>query len=367
VLTTFRIGVEPVSVLVTGFEPFGAHQRNVSMEVAEILGERQQSVLVAPSSPRCDNQGELIVEAGNETSISWHHRVLSVDARGAEWAAKELCADSTPDWQAIIHLGLCESCDHPRLEMMATNLRQFAYPDNFGRQCSSEVIIDAGPETWNTTIAANRIPLDSFTSKFRLSSDAGTFICNETYAQTLFALSQVEARDRLGRQLPTVFLHLPSEEKLALEEQVKLVEEVTAWMVNRPILSVAAGVLSDTGGRLLSCRRSPGEVSSGEWEFPGGKLEVGEDIPTCLRRELLEELGLTIEPIRPLCVHRVLSGPVELELHTWEVAWVSGEISLSVHDRKRWLEVEELEGAEWIEADIPMISVVAKKLASQSR
>ena len=67
------------------------------------------------------------------------------------------------------------------------------------------------------------------------------------------------------------------------------------------------------------------------------------------------------------CVHRVLSGPVELELHTWEVAWVSGEISLSVHDRKRWLEVEELEGAEWIEADIPMISVVAKKLASQSR
>jgi 8-oxo-dGTP diphosphatase len=211
------------------------------------------------------------------------------------------------------------------------------------------------------------MPLESFTSTLSISIDAGSFICNETYAQTLNALAQVDKRDRLGRQLPVVFLHLPSEEKLDLDTQVNLVEEVVAWMVNRPILSVAAGVLSDADGRLLSCRRSPEEVFAGEWEFPGGKLEVGEDIPTCIKRELLEELGVAIEPLRPLCVNRVLSGSVEMELHVWEVAWVAGEISLSVHDKKRWLEVDELEGAKWIEADIAMISIIAKKLANQAR
>jgi len=359
--------VQPLSVLVTGFEPFGKHQCNVSMQVAEILGQRRSFSMVAPSLPRCDQRGEIIVDGGNDTSIMWQHRVLSVDAQGTVSVAKELRGDAVPDWQAIIHLGLCESCDHPRLEMMAANRRDFSSPDNFGRQSSSEVIIDGGPEVWNATVATNRIPLDSFSTKVTLSSDAGSFICNETYAQTLCALYRADARDRLGRQLPTVFLHLPSEEKLGLDNQVKVVEEVAAWMVNRPILSVAAGVLSDASGRLLSCRRSPGEVFAGEWEFPGGKLEVGEDIPACLKRELLEELGLTIEPIRPLCVHRVQSGAVVLELHTWEVAWVSGDISLSVHDEKRWLEVEELEDAEWIEADLPMISIVAEKFASQAR
>jgi len=367
VLNAFRIGVEPISVLVTGFEPFGKHTRNVSMDVALKLGERRESALVAPSLPRCDIQGEIFTDAGNVTTITWDHRVLSVDKLGTEAVAKELGSESLPDYQAIIHLGLCESCDHPRLEIVASNMRQFSMPDNSGRKCSSEVIIDGGPKEWNSTIAANRMPLESFTSTLSISIDAGSFICNETYAQTLNALAQVDKRDRLGRQLPVVFLHLPSEEKLDLDTQVNLVEEVVAWMVNRPILSVAAGVLSDADGRLLSCRRSPEEVFAGEWEFPGGKLEVGEDIPTCIKRELLEELGVAIEPLRPLCVNRVLSGSVEMELHVWEVAWVAGEISLSVHDKKRWLEVDELEGAKWIEADIAMISIIAKKLANQAR
>ena len=367
VLNAFRIDVEPISVLVTGFEPFGKHIRNVSKDVVLKLGKSRHSALVAPSLPRCNQLGEIISDAGNGTTITWDYRVLSVDKLGSETVAKELRSESPPDWQAIIHLGLCESCDHPRLEIAASNMRQFSIADNSGRTCSSEIIIDGGPKEWNTTIAANRIPLESFTSSLSISTDAGSFICNETYAQTLNALTQVDNRDRLGRQLPTVFLHLPSEEKVGLDTQVKLVEEVVAWMVNRPILSVAAGVLSDADGRLLSCRRSPEEIFAGEWEFPGGKLEVGEDIPTCLKREFLEELGVTIEPLRPLCVHRVLSGPVEMELHAWEVAWVSGEIALCVHDKKRWLEVEELEGAKWIEADIAMISIIAEKLANQSR
>lgn len=366
-LNTFRIDVEPSTVLVTGFEPYGKHIRNVSKDVALKLAKSRHSELVAPSLPRCDQQGEIVSDGGNRTTITWDYRVLSVDKLGTEMVAKELRSESPPDWQAIVHLGLCESCDHPRIEIAASNMRQFSIADNSGRICPSEIIIEGGPKEWNTTIAVNRIPLDSFTSSLSISTDAGSFICNETYAHTLNALTQADNRDRLGRQLPTVFLHLPNEEKLGLDTQVKLVEELAAWMVNRPILSVAAGVLNDADGRLLSCRRSPEEIFAGEWEFPGGKVEVGEDIPTCLKREFLEELDVFIEPIRPLCVHRVLSGQVELELHTWEVAWVSGEIALSVHDKKRWLEVEELEAAKWIEADIAMISIVAGKLASQSR
>lgn len=63
---------------------------------------------------------------------------------------------------------------------------------------------------------------------------------------------------------------------------------------HRPVTEVAVGVLIDSQGRFLLTTRPPGKVYAGYWEFPGGKLEAGESVEQALRRELQEEIGVTI-------------------------------------------------------------------------
>ena len=60
-------------------------------------------------------------------------------------------------------------------------------------------------------------------------------------------------------------------------------------------VEVAAGLIF-RGGRLLITQRRPGDHLGGLWEFPGGKREPGETFEACLRRELLEELGIDVQP-----------------------------------------------------------------------
>lgn len=54
------------------------------------------------------------------------------------------------------------------------------------------------------------------------------------------------------------------------------------------------GVLIDAQGRFLLTTRPPGKVYAGYWEFPGGKVEPGETVAEALRRELQEEIGVTV-------------------------------------------------------------------------
>lgn len=64
----------------------------------------------------------------------------------------------------------------------------------------------------------------------------------------------------------------------------------------RPVVNVAVGILIDGQARYLLTTRPPGKAYAGYWEFPGGKLEAGETVEQALRRELQEEIGLTIGP-----------------------------------------------------------------------
>ena len=62
----------------------------------------------------------------------------------------------------------------------------------------------------------------------------------------------------------------------------------------RNILEVAVGVIIGCDGRFLLTSRPAGKAYAGYWEFPGGKLEAGESVEQALRRELQEEIGITI-------------------------------------------------------------------------
>jgi 8-oxo-dGTP diphosphatase len=66
----------------------------------------------------------------------------------------------------------------------------------------------------------------------------------------------------------------------------------------REVVEVAVGILIQAEGDFLLTSRPAGKVYSGYWEFPGGKLEQGESVEQALRRELHEELGITLGAVQ---------------------------------------------------------------------
>jgi 8-oxo-dGTP diphosphatase len=84
-------------------------------------------------------------------------------------------------------------------------------------------------------------------------------------------------------------------------------------------VDVAVGVLIDGEGRFLLTSRPEGKVYAGYWEFPGGKLEPGETVEQALRRELHEELGITIGAGQPWQVELVDYPHARVRLHFCKV------------------------------------------------
>lgn len=80
-------------------------------------------------------------------------------------------------------------------------------------------------------------------------------------------------------------------------EYVKLVDpEIDRTELGaRPVTEVAVGILIRSNGDFLMTTRPAGKAYAGHWEFPGGKLEANETVVEALRRELIEEIGVTIQ------------------------------------------------------------------------
>jgi 8-oxo-dGTP diphosphatase len=93
-----------------------------------------------------------------------------------------------------------------------------------------------------------------------------------------------------------------------------------------------------------------------KWEFPGGKIEEGETAEACLKREILEELGVEIEVLERLPSNFHLYSNLELELIPFRCSLQTFEIDLLEHTRVLWLPVEELKDLDWAEADIPIVN-----------
>lgn len=76
---------------------------------------------------------------------------------------------------------------------------------------------------------------------------------------------------------------------------------------------VTAGLMID-GDRVLLAQRYPDDSEGGKWEFPGGKVEFGEDPRETLTRELNEELGVLVKVGEVLEVTSEMKGDAQLIL-----------------------------------------------------
>jgi 8-oxo-dGTP diphosphatase len=110
---------------------------------------------------------------------------------------------------------------------------------------------------------------------------------------------------------------------------------------DRPPVDVAVGVLierdpSGREGRFLLTSRPEGKVYAGYWEFPGGKLEAGETVEQALRRELIEELGITIGEAHPWQIEMMDYPHARVRLHFCKVYVWTGEFEMRERQHMAW-------------------------------
>jgi len=119
-------------------------------------------------------------------------------------------------------------------------------------------------------------------------------------------------------------------------------------------IDVAAAVILSSN-KVLAARRRPKKHLAGYWEFPGGKVEVGETPEVCLERELQEELGIRSRVVGFLGESLFDYETKAVRLLAYQVEHLEGEFQLIDHDDLRWLRVDELASVKWAPADIPLL------------
>ena len=259
-----------VGILLTGFEPFGGSDVNVSMDVVNAFEKR--ILIEDPWKDLGPSRPSLTVDV--ERSI------LSVDREGSLKVAKRI--DNGESWSAILHLGVCGSCSVPRIETVAEDRLAMRIPDNGGRQVAESTL--SGDGDWRITCSTKHW-FQSWVTDAEVSIDAGAYLCNETLYRSLEANRE--------KSIPILFLHLPPAEVYPIEKSMKVVNDVIARMLFKPVVHVVGSLFTEDG-KFLVARRAEHERHPGTWEFPGGKLEQGESMQSAIVREVKEEFGWSV-------------------------------------------------------------------------
>lgn len=132
----------------------------------------------------------------------------------------------------------------------------------------------------------------------------------------------------------------------------------TSGYLNKTIDVVAAVIKKD--GKFLIARRAPGKHLEGFWEYPGGKVEVGETDQESLSRELNEEFGIAVKVNQYLINSFFKYEKVNVNLKAYLVEHISGEFILKDHDEIQWISVNEFGKYKFAPADIPFNEFIIK-------
>ena len=127
--------------------------------------------------------------------------------------------------------------------------------------------------------------------------------------------------------------------------------------------------------KILICQRTRHQTMPLKWEFPGGKIELGEKPEQALHRELEEELGIRATIGRKVAtIHydygnpaasnsqpgRAAQTPASVELHFYLVQEFTGEIENRIFRDVRWVSKAEMPGYDFLEADVGLVRDLAE-------
>lgn len=128
-------------------------------------------------------------------------------------------------------------------------------------------------------------------------------------------------------------------------------------MTTKKPVMVTAAVLKE-GGKILIAQRKISGSLGGYWEFPGGKLEQGEDPRGCLSRELKEEFNIEASIGEWIISNIHAYDHITVELHSYWAEHSSGHFELNDHDAIAWIFPEELTDYIMAPADLPTVEKI---------
>ena len=113
------------------------------------------------------------------------------------------------------------------------------------------------------------------------------------------------------------------------------------------------------GDKIIATQRGYGEFKDW-WEFPGGKIEVGETAEEALEREIKEELDADIYILKKIRTIEWDYPTFHLKMQCFLCSLIHDALHLNEHESARWLGVDELDSVQWLPADrilLPMIEI----------
>ena len=124
------------------------------------------------------------------------------------------------------------------------------------------------------------------------------------------------------------------------------------------LLHVAVGIVFNQQQEVLVCLRPTHKHQGGLWEFPGGKVETDESVEQALKRELAEEVGITVEQAYPLtqCPYQYTDRQVLLDV--WRIEKFIGEAYGREGQEIQWVTREKLQQLPVLMANHPIITLL---------
>jgi len=123
---------------------------------------------------------------------------------------------------------------------------------------------------------------------------------------------------------------------------------------------IGVAVIWNEAGKILIDKRKPGGAFGGLWEFPGGKKEVGETIEDCIKREVLEELGIEVVVEEHLITIDHNYSEIRVTLYVYHCRYLRGIVKAIECDEFRWVTLDEIDRFTFPEANEQIIIALKK-------
>lgn len=130
--------------------------------------------------------------------------------------------------------------------------------------------------------------------------------------------------------------------------------------IDEDYIHVVAAIIRDRKfpARFLIAQRQKGKHLEDFWEFPGGKLEPDEEPGQGLKREIAEEIGISIVSATP-CIRVYYRYPERnVLLDTWNVDDYRGEVEPREQQALRWISIDEIGDYRFPPADVPILDLI---------